>query len=68
MDYRELSTTEMMVLSLSLGASPVGGVFHAIGEAQGTKKVCNTVVSSIGFAADLVQAVRAILALALGEN
>lgn len=49
MQYRKLGNTGMEVSCLSLGASSLGGVFHAIDEAQGIATVCAAVEQGINF-------------------
>lgn len=49
MEYRKLGKTDMNISSLSLGASSLGGVFHAIKEDEAIKTVYTAIDSGINF-------------------
>ena len=49
MEYRELGNTGLSVSCLSFGASSLGGVFHALKEAEGIRAVHTAVENGINF-------------------
>ncbi len=49
MDYRRLGTTDLMVSVLGYGASPLGGVFHDIDEADAIRSVRESFARGINF-------------------
>ena len=49
MEYRNLGNTGLSVSCLSFGASSLGGVFHALKEAEGIRAVHTAVENGINF-------------------